>query len=239
MAGRRLSLSAPPVLAAALAAALAAVIAGAEAISWRAARRARREDSARADGAARDAGPGAPPLRESVVVLGYGNRGEVLNGVNRWRLRIALRSMTPGAQTTLIASGGAVSGASAEAQLLARHARAVLGWEGPLLIEGRSRTTWENIEQIIPLVEDAQRIVIASSPLHAERARAFLQAQRPDLAARLAPAANHRFGERMLWKPAEAVVGLEGLRRARRDGQIPSRRAGRAGLGRAGPARRG
>lgn len=202
-----------------------------EALSWRSARRAAREDRDReATLPGREstgvAGSAAEPLREYVVVLGYGNGEGPINARNRWRTRVGLRSTTPGARTVLVLSGGSVHGSVPEARLLADHARS-LGWDGPMLLDEESISTWENIRNVIPLLQDADRIVIASDPLHAERARAFLAQQSPQLAARLAPARNHRAGEHLLRKPGQAVTGLEGLRRARRDGQIPPRSRGR------------
>ena len=155
-------------------------------------------------------------LREAVAVLGYGNPGERANAINRWRVRVGLRSRDPRAVSSLVVMcGGPVHSARPEGEILAAYARDELGYSGLLAVEGESTTTWENIVNATPLLEDADRIVIASDPLHAMRARYFLRLQRPDLARRLARGDDHRLGERFWLKPALAVVGLEGLRRAR------------------------
>ncbi|ANZ42463.1 GdmH transporter [Lentzea guizhouensis] len=149
---------------------------------------------------------------EAVVVLGYRNPRPTANVVNRWRVRAGLRSVS-GEGTRVIFSGGAAGGGATEARLMADHAKSVLGFTGEVLLEEESRTTWENIANVIPLLEDAGRIKIVSQPAHALKARAYLRRQRPDLAARLVRADDHRPGEWLLVKPLLALCGLWTLRR--------------------------
>jgi len=159
---------------------------------------------------------GAPSGRtEAVVVLGFRNRGDRANLVNRWRVRAALRSIDPSKDSRVVFSGGAVGSGVPEARIMADHA-AELGYAGPVVLEETSRTTWENIVDVVPLVEDADTIKIVSQPAHALKARTYLQRQRPDLAARLAPARDHVVGEWLLAKPVLAVHGLLSLRALRR-----------------------
>lgn len=106
----------------------------------------------------------------------------------------------------MVFCGGAVGGATAEAELMAAYARA-RGYSGSLAVETASRTTWENIHNAIPLIEGADRIKIVSNPLHAEKARGYLVRMRPDLAARLVRGAEYRFGEWTIVKPMFAVIG--------------------------------
>ncbi|GAB1511173.1 hypothetical protein JCM33774_32150 [Actinophytocola sp. KF-1] len=174
-----------------------AVLGWGEIVHWRASRRG-------FGGAART---GA----EAVVVLGYRNRGERANAVNRWRVRAGLRSFDgPG---VLVLSGGPVAGGRPEAALMAAYARDVCGYRGPLAVDTASRSTWQNVANVIPLVEGADRIKIVSHSLHAEKARGYLRRQRPDLAARLVRGRDYRLGEWLLLKPALAVLGLRNLRR--------------------------
>ncbi|MBU4214192.1 MAG: YdcF family protein [Actinobacteria bacterium] len=155
------------------------------------------------------------PVSEAVVVLGYRNRGPRANYVNRFRVRAGLRSFDPAvAERVLVLCGGAVGGPVPEAELMARYARE-RGYTGPVLLDTESVNTWGNIQRAIPLVEDKDSITIASNPLHGEKARAYLWAQRPDLAARLRRAEDYRCGELLLLKPLAAVVGLANLRRLR------------------------
>ncbi|MFE1833733.1 YdcF family protein [Streptomyces sviceus] len=150
----------------------------------------------------------------AVVVLGYRNSGATVNLVNRWRVRAGIRSVTAeGAHgTCVIFSGGPTGGGATEARLMADYARSVLGFDGPVLLEDRSTTTWENITNVIPLLEDVDRIKIVSQPAHALKARAYLRRQRPDLAARLVGADDYRPGEWIVVKPLLALYGLWTLR---------------------------
>jgi uncharacterized SAM-binding protein YcdF (DUF218 family) len=178
----------------------------AEAVHWRSSRRGFARPVER------------PPAAEGtgvVVVLGIANRGHHANPANRWRARMAVRSVPRGSATTIVTSGGAVRGPVPEATLLAQYLRDRLGWRGPLIEETTSRSTWNNVANVVPLLERADWIMLVSNGLHAEKARIFLARQRPDLAARLLPAADFRVGEMVLLKPALAVIGLVKLRRLR------------------------
>ncbi|TDE37736.1 YdcF family protein [Nonomuraea mesophila] len=153
-------------------------------------------------------------VREVVVVLGYRNPQARANLVNRWRVRAGLRSVAAGRErdTRVIFSGGPTGTGATEAQLMAGYATSVLGFGGTVLLETESRTTWENVTNVIPLLEDADRIKIVSQPAHALKARAYLRRLRPDLADRLVPADDYRFGEWLLVKPLLAAYGLRMLR---------------------------
>jgi uncharacterized SAM-binding protein YcdF (DUF218 family) len=167
-------------------AAYAAVAAWAEFVHWRSSYRmlgTHALDADRADGT------------EAVVVLGYGNREERANFINRYRVRAGIRSLSRTAPSTLIFSGGTVEGDTPEAVVMERFARDELGYTGRIVLEPESRSTWENIENVIPLIEHADTIKIVSNSPHAEVAREYLWQQRPDLAERLVRADEHRLGE--------------------------------------------
>ncbi|WP_030741598.1 YdcF family protein [Streptomyces sp. NRRL S-31] len=151
---------------------------------------------------------------EAVVVLGYRNPQATANLINRWRVRAGLRSIRAerAHDTRVIFSGGAPGEGSAEAQLMADYATSVLAFDGTVVLEDQSRTTWENITNVIPLLEDVDRIKIASQPAHALKARAYLRRQRPDLAERLVRADDYRPGEWLIVKPLLALYGLWTLR---------------------------
>lgn len=85
-----------------------------------------------------------------VVVLGFANRGEQINLVNRWRARVALRSVRGRPAARIICSGGPVRGTAAEGDLLARYLREGLGWSGPIYVERGSRSTWGEHRQHRP-----------------------------------------------------------------------------------------
>ncbi|MFF1459397.1 YdcF family protein [Streptomyces sp. NPDC058330] len=151
---------------------------------------------------------------EAVVVLGYRNPQPAANFINRWRVRAGVRSVAAdkGRDTCVIFSGGETSNCAAEAQLMADYAKSVLAFDGTVLLEDQSATTWENITNVIPLLEDVDRIKIVSQPAHALKARAYLRRQRPDLAGKLVRAADYRPGEWMVAKPLLALYGLWTLR---------------------------
>lgn len=141
------------------------------------------------------------------MVLGCRNSGHEANALNRWRVRAAIRSQdTAATLSCLVLCGGAIGSDVSEAALMARYARERYGARD-LVVEDQSRTTWENIENVIPLVEDFDRIKIVSNPLHALKARLYLTRQRPDLALRLARGAEYRFGE---WMPLKFVFAVFG-----------------------------
>ncbi|MFD3523168.1 YdcF family protein [Streptomyces sp. NPDC058653] len=150
----------------------------------------------------------------AVVVCGYRNPQATANLINRWRVRAGIRSIAAGGanSTRVIFSGGANGSGATEAQLMADYAKSVLEFDGTVLLEEESTTTWENITNVIPLLEDVDRIKIASQTAHALKARAYLRRQRPDLAERLVRADDYRPGEWMVVKPLLALYGLWTLR---------------------------
>jgi uncharacterized SAM-binding protein YcdF (DUF218 family) len=154
---------------------------------------------------------------EAVVVFGFRNRNpRRLNALNRWRVHAALRSVTPEAETRLVLCGGDPSGIGiSEAELLSRYAEQEGGWAGRTLLDTASDSTWANVVNAIPLVENADRIVFVSDPLHGMKARLYLWALRPDLAVRLVRASDYRLGEWTLLKPFAAIYGLRALSQAK------------------------
>lgn len=147
---------------------------------------------------------------EVVVVLGCRNTAPAANALNRWRVRAGLRSRDPRLDSRMVFCGGAVGGPTAEAVLMADYASA-RGYSGPLALDTVSRTTWENVENAIALIGDADRIKIVSNSLHAEKARRYLAVMRPDLACRLVRGADYRFGEWFVLKPIFGVIGYRQL----------------------------
>jgi uncharacterized SAM-binding protein YcdF (DUF218 family) len=137
--------------------------------------------------------------------------------LNRWRVRAALRSVDPTmASSILVCSGASGAAGVSEAALLARYAVAQRGFTGTVELEERSRSTWQNVENVIPLIEHVDQIKIVSNPLHAQKARLYLRHLRPDLADRLVRAADYRLGEAWPVKPLFALYGLRDLARSRR-----------------------
>lgn len=148
---------------------------------------------------------------QAIVVLGFRNRRARANAVNRWRVRAALRSVERGKETVLVLSGGPVGSEVPEARVMEAYVHE-LGYTGRVAVEESSRSTWENIANVLPLVESADTIKIVSQPAHGLKARVYLWRQRPDLAARLVRGRDHVVGEWLLLKPLLAVHGLVSLR---------------------------
>ena len=90
------------------------------------------------------------------------------------------------------------------------------GYTGPIRLDRESRSTLQNIENAIPLIEDAASVAIVSNSVHALKGRILLRELRPDIADRLVRGADYRFGEQILVKPIAAVAGLADLRALRR-----------------------
>lgn len=142
------------------------------------------------------------PRSEAVIVLGFKNRrSDRANALNRWRVRAAVRSADENlARSYFVFCGGTTSGAAiaSEAALMGRYAmQACAVREDRVFLEEQSRSTWQNISNAVPLMEDADQIKIVSNSIHALRGRQYLHRQRPDLAARLVRARDYRPGE--LW----------------------------------------
>jgi hypothetical protein len=97
---------------------------------------------------------------------------------------------------------------------MADYAKSVLEFDGTVLLEEQSATTWENITNVIPLLEDVDHIKIASQPAHALKARAYLRRQRPDLAERLVRADDYRPGEWVVVKPLLRLLRTLGTPRS-------------------------
>ncbi|MEV5652292.1 YdcF family protein [Nocardia sp. NPDC052254] len=188
------------------AAAFAAALLAAERVHSRA--------SGRLLGSARSPRPGGTDV---VVVLGYPAASDgSTTALQRWRCRIGARSLAPERAGFLVFTGGAVHGPWVEAEVMAAYAHDRLGVPlDRIRVEPNAESTWQNIEFTTPLIENADRIIIASDPMHAARARRYLRIQRPDLAERLAPADDYRPFERWWLKIPTAAHELAAISRRR------------------------
>jgi uncharacterized SAM-binding protein YcdF (DUF218 family) len=152
--------------------------------------------------------PGRVQTGEAVLVLG--NPFPVLQ---RWRVRIAVRSTDP-SRARFIFSGAVTRGSLSEARMMADYAVEVLGVPASnVLLEEQAQTTVENVANSIPLMDDAPAIKIASSIFHARRARRILGDQSPDLATRLVRTRDYIPGE---WGPLHVLLVALQMYRNRR-----------------------
>ena len=104
----------------------------------------------------------------TVVVPGFRNSDpRHPNFLNRWRAKVALRTARHyGSRTRILVCGGdPVGTGTPEADLLFAELRRI-GFLGPIDVERESRSTFENSRCIAPLLKDAERVAIASNPLH-------------------------------------------------------------------------
>jgi len=141
---------------------------------------------------------------EAVIVLGFPPRRDGrANAVQRWRCRIAVRSLDPGRSSVLIMTGAATGGRRSEAEVMACYARDVLGVPAQqIMLEEQARSTWDNITYSLPLAEQFSAIKIASDPFHVRKAHHYVARIRPDLVTRLEPARCYRPGEYLALKAA-------------------------------------
>jgi uncharacterized SAM-binding protein YcdF (DUF218 family) len=149
-----------------------------------------------------------------VLVLGYpARRGGRPHPVQRWRCQIAARSVDPRRDSRVIFTGAGRASELSEAAVMSGYARDVLGIPaGRIALETRSRTTRQNVEYALPMIEASDVIKVASDPMHAARARRYLRELRPDLASRVRPAADYRFADH--WWLKVATAGYELIRLA-------------------------
>ena len=161
-------------------------------------------------------GPGR--TSEAVIVLGYPPRRDGrAHAVQRWRCRIAVRSLDRGRSSVLIMTGAATRGGRSEAAVMADYARDVLGVPAEqIVLEEQARSTWDNVTYCLPLAEQYGVIKIASDPFHLRRAHRYVAASRPDLVSRLEPVRCYRPGEYLLLKAG--LLGYWGWSYVRRPG---------------------
>jgi uncharacterized SAM-binding protein YcdF (DUF218 family) len=63
----------------------------------------------------------------------------------------------------LIFCGGPVAGPISEAALMSRYAVDELGYRGEVVMEDQSRSTWENVENVISVIEGFDRVKFVSN----------------------------------------------------------------------------
>jgi hypothetical protein len=165
---------------------------------------------------------------EAVIVLGFPPRRDSrTNAVQRWRCRIAVRSLDPGRSSVLILTGGATRGPISEAAVMADYARDKLGVPAQqIMLEEQARSTWDNVKYSLPLAEQFTAIKIASDPLQVRKAHRYVAQIRPDLVSRLEPASCYRPGEYHLLKTAILAHEIWSRTRRRRIAPVSDMRAG-------------
>ena len=143
-----------------------------------------------------------------VLVLGYRSAARGPSAMQRWRTDIAVRSA--GAHARLVFSGsGRRARGRTEAEVMSSDAQRRHGFAlERIALETSARSTWENVALSAPLLAGARSVTIASSPIHAARARRHLSELHPDLGARLVQAQDYLLLERPLLKLATVAYNL-------------------------------
>lgn len=109
----------------------------------------------------------------TVLVPGYGGR---LRAVERWRVAVAVRTLSVHGGGRLV-----VSGHGGEAERLA----ALAPPEVDVVVEPAARSTMENVERSLPHLVDVDRLAVATDRFHRRRVVEYLRGLRPDLLTRL------------------------------------------------------
>ncbi|HTW10937.1 MAG TPA: YdcF family protein [Acidimicrobiales bacterium] len=137
----------------------------------------------------------------AILVLGHPTRWDGHpSALQRWRVQLAKRAFDELAATRVVFTGGPSRGRPAEADAMAELARRYALPPSAVVLERRSRTTWENVRFGLPYIAEFERVAIVSDPLHAARGRRYLRAQAPVLAERLVGAGEYQFLEHCFLK---------------------------------------
>ena len=158
---------------------------------------------------------------EAILVLGCPSRDDgSLHPLQRWRCGIAARTMNPRVGRVVF-TGRTGDREVTEAAVMAGYAQTLGIPDHVIVLEEEARSTWENLQYSAPLVEEFDVVRIVSDPMHGWRARQFLARQRPDLAAKLAPARDHRWLERPVLKTRTFVYEVIARYREWRTPRLP------------------
>jgi uncharacterized SAM-binding protein YcdF (DUF218 family) len=153
-----------------------------------------------------------------VVVLGVPGRNAVLRAVQRWRVDLAMEAWRTGRCDLVVFTGAAIRPGPSEASQMAALARRQGLEPAVIVLDERSRSTWENVVEASRLVTEhraeAAFVVLASDALHGARAATYWRDQHGEAGPRLV-LADRRLAPDHLWLRVPATV-VELIHRARR-----------------------
>lgn len=129
--------------------------------------------------------PLRPGARVAIVVLGFPGNRWVGRRIQQLRVGMARRALARHPSATVVMSGGITFSDDSEAAQMAAIARRIGIPDASIVLEDRSRTTWQNVAFTHPLVVDADRVVLVSDGPHAARARRYWLRQFPGDGARV------------------------------------------------------
>ena len=122
----------------------------------------------------------------SVVVLGYPSLpGGRPHPVQKWRVRLAKKTIDRHGADRVVLSGGQTRSGPSEASVMAKLADAVGIDPTITLLETESVNTWSNVKFSSVLVEDSAVVILVSDPVHAAWARRYWLRQHPSDADRV------------------------------------------------------
>lgn len=121
-----------------------------------------------------------PATKPVILMLGFhSRRNGAPHPVQRWRIKLALRTAQRYHSDRMIISGGFTRGPRSEAGLLAELLSREPNPFVEIRLEERATTTWENVMFSRALLGGDETVVIVSDPLHAARARRYWLKQSP------------------------------------------------------------
>ena len=122
----------------------------------------------------------------SVVVLGYPSwRGGRPHPVQKWRVKLAKKTIDRHGAHRVVLSGGPTRSGPTEASVMAELAVAVGIDPAITILESESMNTWSNVEFSSTLVADSAVVILVSDPVHAAWARRYWLRQHPSDADRV------------------------------------------------------
>jgi hypothetical protein len=122
----------------------------------------------------------------SVVVLGYPSLlGGRPHPVQKWRVRLAKKTIDRHGADRVVLSGGQTRSGPSEASVMAKLADAVGIDPAITILETESVNTWSNVQFSSVLVEDSAVVILVSDPVHAAWARRYWLRQHPSDADRV------------------------------------------------------
>lgn len=134
----------------------------------------------------------------AVLVLGSPTRADGTTGpIQRFRVAAGVETYRANHCGALVVSGGAVHNQHVEAESMAGLARKAGVAPNHIIVEGKARSTWQNVGCATPLVAGYDRVLIVSDSLHAFRAKRYACRQSQNLCQRVR--AVGRFGPASLW----------------------------------------
>jgi vancomycin permeability regulator SanA len=147
----------------------------------------------------------------SVVVLGFPSLpGGRPHPVQRWRVKLAKKTIDRHGAHRVVLSGGSTRSGPTEASVMAKLAVSVGIDPAITILESDAMNTWSNVEFSSMLVADSAVVILVSDPVHAAWARRYWLRQHPSDADRVFVTRCAGIGSWWIKIPA----ALDGFRRS-------------------------